>query len=282
MTATETVRFTGKERDAETGLDYFGARYFSGAQGRFTSPDAPLMDQHILNPQSWNLYSYVRNNPLRFVDPSGERIELIGEDEEARKRALAVIASGVSKEAASHLRIDAVKENGEMHYYVGVDNGLGNFSKMGDTASDLAKMIGAKPTVEFGVTDKALPGKGAGEAAYTYAPGEIGNQNVRVLVNPAEVNNASVTFSTNMIQRSKFASGMLRDLTTVGAAWHEFGHAWAMWMDMQARQSIIPGASGMGIGTGPGAIQRALDWENRMRQQLYGPIGPRNAKRIRH
>jgi RHS repeat-associated protein len=55
----------------ETGLDYFGARYFSGAQGRFTSPDEPLMDQHVLDPQSWNLYSYARNNPLRFFDPSG-------------------------------------------------------------------------------------------------------------------------------------------------------------------------------------------------------------------
>ncbi len=64
-------KFTGKERDAETGLDYFGARYFSGAQGRFTSPDEPLVDQDESDPQSWNLYSYVRNNPLRFIDPTG-------------------------------------------------------------------------------------------------------------------------------------------------------------------------------------------------------------------
>jgi len=63
--------FTGKERDSETGLDYFGARYYSGAQGRFTSPDAPFADQHANDPQSWNLYSYVRNNPLAIVDPSG-------------------------------------------------------------------------------------------------------------------------------------------------------------------------------------------------------------------
>ncbi|HVX56709.1 MAG TPA: RHS repeat-associated core domain-containing protein, partial [Candidatus Saccharimonadales bacterium] len=53
------------------GLDYFGARYFSGAQGRFTSPDAPLIGQHPENPQSWNLYSYGLNNPLRYVDPTG-------------------------------------------------------------------------------------------------------------------------------------------------------------------------------------------------------------------
>ena len=64
-------RFTGKERDAETGLDYFGARYMSGAQGRFTSPDLPFFDQRPHDPQSWNLYSYGRNNPLSFFDPSG-------------------------------------------------------------------------------------------------------------------------------------------------------------------------------------------------------------------
>ena len=61
------MNVTGKERDAETGLDYFdyfGARYFSAAQRRFTSPDKPFADQDPYDPQSWNLYSYVRNNPL--------------------------------------------------------------------------------------------------------------------------------------------------------------------------------------------------------------------------
>jgi RHS repeat-associated protein len=65
-------KFTGKERDAETGLDYFGARYFSGAQGRFTSADPiHFLPQKILDPQQWNMYAYVRNNPLRLFDPSG-------------------------------------------------------------------------------------------------------------------------------------------------------------------------------------------------------------------
>jgi RHS repeat-associated protein len=64
-------RFTGKERDAETGLDNFEARYYSGPQGRFMRPDDPFADQSSEDPQSWNLYAYTRNNPLRFVDPSG-------------------------------------------------------------------------------------------------------------------------------------------------------------------------------------------------------------------
>ncbi len=66
------LRFTGQVRDSNTGLDYFGARYMSSAQGRFTSPDpitgTPL---HIINPQRWNMYAYVVNNPLAFIDPSG-------------------------------------------------------------------------------------------------------------------------------------------------------------------------------------------------------------------
>lgn len=71
-----TAEFTGKERDAETGLDYFGARYFSGAQGRFTSPDwsatpQPIPYADLGDPQTLNLYAYVRNNPLRFTDSDG-------------------------------------------------------------------------------------------------------------------------------------------------------------------------------------------------------------------
>jgi len=56
----------------ETGLNYFGARYFSAAQGRFTSPDEPFNDQYPADPQSWNLYAYVRNNPLKYVDLNGQ------------------------------------------------------------------------------------------------------------------------------------------------------------------------------------------------------------------
>jgi RHS repeat-associated protein len=63
------VNISSKERDAETGLDFFGARYMSSAQGRFTSPD-PKMFPHDTDPQSWNKYSYTRNNPLRYVDPN--------------------------------------------------------------------------------------------------------------------------------------------------------------------------------------------------------------------
>jgi RHS repeat-associated protein len=65
-------QFTGKERDGETKqLDHFGTRAYSRYLGRFTSTDEPFADQNEGDPQSWNLYAYVQNNPLAFVDPDG-------------------------------------------------------------------------------------------------------------------------------------------------------------------------------------------------------------------
>ena len=68
--------FTGKERDSESGLDYFGARYYASSMGRWMSPDwsktpegVPYAD--LSNPQSLNLYGYVLNNPLSKADADG-------------------------------------------------------------------------------------------------------------------------------------------------------------------------------------------------------------------
>jgi RHS repeat-associated protein len=69
-------KFTGKKRDLETGLDYFGARYYSSAFGRFLSPDwsagpTTVPYAHLDKPQTLNLYSYVDNNPINGIDADG-------------------------------------------------------------------------------------------------------------------------------------------------------------------------------------------------------------------
>jgi len=70
-TSGNTYKFTGKERDTESGLDNFGARYYASMMGRFTSPDPKARSAKLADPQSWNRYAYVGNNPLAFIDPDG-------------------------------------------------------------------------------------------------------------------------------------------------------------------------------------------------------------------
>jgi RHS repeat-associated protein len=71
-TLAQNYKFTGKERDAESGLDNFGARYHASTMGRFMSPDPKQPNlKHLFNPQKWNKYAYTLNNPLRYVDPDG-------------------------------------------------------------------------------------------------------------------------------------------------------------------------------------------------------------------
>jgi len=70
-------QFTSKERDNETNLDYSGARYYASTQGRFTSADPLFIEMKRLpHPQAWNLYSYTRNNPLKYVDDDGMEVRV--------------------------------------------------------------------------------------------------------------------------------------------------------------------------------------------------------------
>src|SRR5262249_47438322 len=107
-------KFTGKERDSETGLDYFGARYYSNGLGRFITPDwsavpVPVPYADLSDPQSLNQYSYVRNIPTVKVDPDGhccleeitDTIEVIAQNPQVVDRALKGIAAAtVAIEAA--------------------------------------------------------------------------------------------------------------------------------------------------------------------------------------
>jgi RHS repeat-associated protein len=64
-------KFTGYERDTETSLDFAQARYYSNIVGRFTRPDPMMASADESDPQSWNRYAYVINNPLNLTDPLG-------------------------------------------------------------------------------------------------------------------------------------------------------------------------------------------------------------------
>jgi RHS repeat-associated protein len=115
--------FGQKERDYETGLHYFEARYLSAGPGRFLSPDPLYLAPHALtseqfesmlqNPQALNLYSYTQNNPLKYRDPSGLFLEGILDDvkravglkaEVAQSGAIAKAAQGIHGTARTAIR----------------------------------------------------------------------------------------------------------------------------------------------------------------------------------
>jgi len=110
-------KFTRKERDNETGLDYFLARYNSSIQGRFTGVDpynivlekqadedsrgaGRQFLRYLGHPQNWNRYAYVANNPLKYIDPDGAEIrfgnadpsqQLTADEEAALRNAVATL-----------------------------------------------------------------------------------------------------------------------------------------------------------------------------------------------
>jgi RHS repeat-associated protein len=131
---------TSKERDAETGLDYFGARYFSGAQGRFTSSDRVIVTPaRMVDPQRFNLYAYGRNNPLAFIDPNGEDILFVNDTEEGRNKALALIRKNMSATEAANIDIRKAKD-GSYEAYIVNDTAIGKDASTG--YKNVAGLIG--------------------------------------------------------------------------------------------------------------------------------------------
>ncbi len=117
QTTVNHYKFTGKERDSESGLDYFGARYHGSNLGRFMTPDPVGGD--LSAPQSLNRYAYVANNPLRYTDPTGmymckdsEKCDSDADKafEEARQAALKSKDSNVVRAASAYG--DPTKDNG--------------------------------------------------------------------------------------------------------------------------------------------------------------------------
>ena len=163
-------QFTAKERDVETGLDYFGARYYGSLRGRFTSVDPLLASGRASLPQSWNRYSYVLNNPLKLVDPYG----LVDDDPQDPKKAAQPTASesplpkvtvATSKDPhatnGTEPRMNTVLEDGT--YATGIVAPLtitvtdqSDKPLAGLTISETNKLIEAEPALRFKENPKTV------------------------------------------------------------------------------------------------------------------------------
>jgi len=153
-TIAQHYKFTGKERDSESGLDNFGARYFGSSIGRFISPDRILIEKgRVLDPQQLNLYSYVRNNPLKFRDPTGMALEIAG-DESARARAVRDIQRTVPRDERANVRlIEGTGKNGLAQGHFGIDARALNAGKASEDSNyhALRQIANSPGTVTLGV-----------------------------------------------------------------------------------------------------------------------------------
>lgn len=109
-------RYTGKERDAESGLDYFGARYYGSNMGRWMSPDwsaqpEPVPYSKLGYPQSFNLYAYILNNPLRGTDPDGHTLLGLGPSGCAGNESTGASSSGCGPQESNSYK-QAAQQNG--------------------------------------------------------------------------------------------------------------------------------------------------------------------------
>ena len=117
-------KFTSKERDVETGLDFFLARYYTATQGRFATPDEftggptelyffasdtatnPTFYADLTEPQSLNKYQYAYNNPQRYIDPDGHKIQYLeGQTKDDREEVKARLLWNVAKKEQKYFTV---------------------------------------------------------------------------------------------------------------------------------------------------------------------------------
>ncbi len=130
------MKFTGAERDDETGLDFMQARYYASMQGRFTSPDPLLASGIPASPQSWNRYAYVGNNPLAYVDPSGMLAiplndELQRQQQQQQSTNPYTKTTGNPADAAVDARLKKILTDGKNGLVVGADAFSNQRNKVG-------------------------------------------------------------------------------------------------------------------------------------------------------
>jgi hypothetical protein len=171
-------------------------------------------------------------------------------------------------DAGKFLGVNIVKDGNNTRYFVAISGNIGDFMRLSESAHDFANLVSNPKVIEYELTNKDLTEQGG---AQTCSPGECGNSNVRVQVNPREVLERNFGLS-NALEAWNFGGQMnhpawkIRSMTTSIADWHEFGHGWGK----------IHGRAGNG------SNKESMAWENRMRQQTYGPLGPDNAPRAKH
>ena len=283
-------QFTSKERDIETRLDYFEARYYSSTQGRFTSVDPfnlpldtqqaaesnperarSLFNAYLSQPQQWNRYSYGINNPLLYVDPTGEAIQL-SNDKDERERQMQALREAVGSEAAQYLYVNqGTNPDGSANYYVGIYDSnpstgdQRSFEQVNEVAGEYGAIIRDKEVVALEFVGRGNVIDDFGNTVY------IGRASSARVGSPAVTGMFNGRLTIKMLDWSKHDLGYLPDelmsdgkdnmVTPSVMQGHELGHARAWMTGYHDRRVIGPSRDG------------SLRLENKIRK-LQFPNGP--------
>jgi RHS repeat-associated protein len=150
-------KFTQKERDNESGLDYFGARYYSSSYARFCSPDKwGTSLSHLVDPQRLNRYAYVRDNPNKYDDPDGNDLKLKSGMKKSDQDRIIKDAVRLYRKQSGREAIESMKKS-DISYVVG--NGKLP-SQMNLLTNTVKEKYGSTDRVNFkGTPDPNAPGK---------------------------------------------------------------------------------------------------------------------------
>ena len=142
--------FTGYEKDDETGLDFAKGRYYGSQSGRFTSVDPLISSSKLNNPQSWNRYSYVVNNPLRYVDPTGEYLVLLENEQEGLEQVKKLLGKDLAKYVSTEV-VTSGALKGKTIVTISVDLAKygGKLADLGTLIKSADKHIGIRVADEF-------------------------------------------------------------------------------------------------------------------------------------
>lgn len=204
-------RFTAKERDAETGLDYFGARYYGSKIGRFTTTD-PVYTwrENLVDPQRWNRYAYARNNPLRYIDPDGREI---------------TYASPQLQTLFGFLSARSEAVRGTLALYAGPNNPNLTISQR-ELGRDADGETGGLFTPSFDFTTDSPPGSGNFDrfAGMSEADIQAGLANGS-LYTSATLKSATLELDASLSLGMTGLGRSKQEQRTIGVALHELGHA---------------------------------------------------------